>query len=48
MNRVTVYLNGKWYWFDNVEELVELLERNCDDTGYADGAGDFIEFAEEV
>lgn len=44
MKGITVHLNGKWYWFENIEYLVETLERNCNDTGYADGMDCVIEY----
>ena len=31
---VTVYINGNWYWFEYVEDLVDLLDTHCNDAGY--------------
>lgn len=44
MNGITVYLNGKWYWFESAEDLVEILDSNCNDAGYADGMDCVIEY----
>ena len=47
MNGITVYLNGKWYWFESAEDLVEILDSNCNDAGYADGMDCVIEYDDQ-
>lgn len=31
---VTVHMNGTWYYFEDVEDLEEVLNLNCNDCGY--------------
>lgn len=47
MDGVAVYINGKWYYFENTIDLVELLDSNCDDAGYSNGTYNIIEFDKE-
>lgn len=47
MDGVTVYINGMWYYFEETIDLVELLDSNCNDTGYSNGTDNIIEFDAE-
>lgn len=41
---VTVYFEGKWYWFESADDLIEVLDGNCDDAGYDNELRSLIEY----
>lgn len=41
---IAICINGEYYWFKNVEELMKLLDKNCDRQGYARTTELCIEF----
>ncbi len=41
---ITVHINGKWYWFENAEDFIELLDENCNDTGNDQGSNMIMEY----
>lgn len=45
---VTVYMNGTWYYFEDVEDLEEVLNLNCDDCGCGTDKKFLVELESEV
>lgn len=43
----TVYMNGTWYYFENVENLESVLDENCNDAGFENGKTYQIELERE-
>lgn len=48
MMGVKVYMNGTWYYFEDVEDLEEVLNISCDDLGYETDKKYLIELDDEV
>lgn len=44
---VTIYINGIGYWFEECEELVQLLDMNCNDAEQSDRIQDSIIYDDE-
>lgn len=46
MGGATVYINGMWFYFERVEDLVDVLNINCNDAGYDSEKDCIIEYDE--